>query len=221
MPDSSSSARERPARLAQRNERAQADCVPAQRLIVVVPNWGVDAVTLARRVWALASPCQLQVLFLTLVEQDSPDESRARLRLSTLASMARDDQVQTDSAIRYGHDWIATVSELWQPGDLVICLVEQTVPVRGFGRQPLCQVLDRALDVPVYVLSGLCVGEPEPARAGKWKFAYWIVPLVIFALFALVQIRFDQISTGWLHTALIGGSAVLEVGLIGVWSLLR
>src|SRR5689334_2075533 len=68
----------------------------AQRLVVLVPNVEVDEVELAYRIWSLASPRRLEVLFLSLVGE-AREEAQARRRLARLAAITRDQGTRIET----------------------------------------------------------------------------------------------------------------------------
>ncbi|MCL5996506.1 MAG: hypothetical protein M1546_10715 [Chloroflexi bacterium] len=194
------------------------------RLIVLVPEKGVDHAALARRVWAMAAPNRLKVLFLSIHERWGRVDPGLRLRLITLAAMTRDDRVEADMHIEPGRNWVSAVRQVFQPGDVVICHAEQKVHVRGYGNQPLSQVLSVLLNVPVYVLAGLYHGEecpggvPASLRQRAMRLIYFSLPLFIVALFFYLQISINVANVGIARTVLLVVSGLTEIGLIGVWA---
>src|SRR5574337_473172 len=56
--------------------------VSARRLIVLVPNWDVDEVEIARQVWELAVPLGLAIVFFGLCK-DITEELSMQRRLAT------------------------------------------------------------------------------------------------------------------------------------------
>lgn len=208
-----------------------AERMDVRRLIVLVPAEGADGVELARRVWALAAPCELPVVLLCLLgvgehdegagRDDESRESAARLRLATLAALVRDDHISVETSVLFSHGWVGAIRQLCQPGDLVLCCVEQTVPTAASGRQPMHRVLSWVLEVPVFVLTGL-YGEPraQEDRAPRplSRVLFWAVALGIVAVFFFVQVRVDREAVGLIRVLLLVCSAFVELGVIALWS---
>ena len=202
-----------------------------KRLIVLVPDEGANGVDLARKVWALAAPCELQVVLLCLLGvEDHHDgigrdnesrESAARLRLATLASLVRDDHINVETSVVLSRKWVGAIRQLCQPGDIVLCCVEQTVPTTASGRQPMHQVLSWVLEVPVFVLTGL-YGEPRPqddrAPSPLSRVLFWSVVLGIVAVFFFVQVQVNHQAVGLIRVLLLVCSAFVELGVIALWS---
>ena len=190
-----------------------------RRLIVLVPDQGADGNSLAQQVWTLAAPCQLQVLFLCAPESDAYQESTIYLRLITLASQIRNDQVQVDTCIEPELNWVQAVMRHWEPGDIVICCAEQTYKTVSHGKQPLWQILEHTLGVPVFVLQGMYAQESIGAPQRGWGIARWLVAAILIAVFFFVETRIDSVTAGLARTLILVAFAIAEVGLLAAWSL--
>jgi hypothetical protein len=196
------------------------------RLIILVPNKGIDICALARRLRALATPCQINVLLLGLSGRTGHKGVSTRLRLVALWAMTRDDHVQVDYRVEQDDNWVRAIHHVLQPGDAVICMAEQMIDMGACGCRPLSQVIEDLLDVPVYVLPGMYARErasrprtdAQSARMVRLLSKVAILVLVIAVFWAQVQI--DLVTTGILRTGLLCASSLAEVGLIGVWSAL-
>jgi hypothetical protein len=197
----------------------QKTSMEVRRLIVLVPDQGADGISLAQRVWALAAPCELQVLFLCAPEAAAFQESTIYLRLITLASQIRSDQVQVETCIEPALNWMQAVAHHWQPGDIVICCAEQKMNTVSHGRQPLSQVLEQILGVPVFVLEGMYAKEEANAPQHLGGIARWLIPVIIIGIFFFVETRVDSLTAGLAHTLILATIAVAEVGLLAAWSL--
>jgi hypothetical protein len=131
-----------------------------RRLVVLVPPAGLDSNGLVRQIHFLAEPCELGV-HLLCVPGPAPDcEAAMRLRLATLGSSIRSRRVEVTTSVVSRQGWLGAVREVWRPGDIVLCCAEQTVTTAVSGRRLLCQVMEAALDVPVFVLTGLLDESP-------------------------------------------------------------
>ncbi len=192
------------------------------RLLVLVPDQGAYGIELAQRVWALAAPCGLDVLFLSVPISGTAQEPALLLRLITLASQIRSDQVQADTCIEHGMSWAAAISRHWRPGDLVICCAEQTVHTRMRGMQPRWQVLQYSLGTPVFVLNGLYSdSNTEASHSLPMRVLMrWAIPVVMIAGFFFAQTRVDVLAAGLTHTLALIAIGLAEVGLLALWSLL-
>ena len=191
----------------------------ARRLVVLVPDQDIDEAELARRVWSMASPRGLGVLFLSLRHGDV-EEPHLRLRLATLAAMTRDRRVHVDTHLRHERDWVQAVQNLWQTGDLVVCDAAQSLNEWN-GRRSLGLTLTSELKVPVCLLAGFHLQTPARRVNPLARLVYGIAPLIIIAGFFLIQVQLDRVSSGWAHTILMSISVLVELGLIWVWSQLN
>lgn len=192
---------------------------PASRLLVLIPDQDTDETELARRVWELASPRHLAVVYLSLTT-DALTEARARRRLATLAAVTRDEWVNVQTRMVIGGDWRKAVRAVWRSGDLVVCHAEQMVPdgFVGMWRKPLGQALVATLNAPVYLLTGFYMALPAPTTRRFSQLLSWSIPLLILIGFFMLQVQIEQQVTGWLKTMLLSASVALEFGLVGLWN---
>ncbi len=190
---------------------------PARRLVVLISDVSTDESELARRIWSLASPRGLEVLYLGLC-RDPYGEPRARRRLASLAAMTRDDWAHVETRLALGGDWVRTVQAAYRSGDLIVCHAEQTVSAWRFAHKPLSHAMLSALNSPVYVLSGF-YPEKSPERPNSTaRILSWIIPVTIVAGFFWIQVRIEQLPKDWAHTTLLCISVLVEYALIGIWS---
>jgi hypothetical protein len=200
-----------------------AERVDAQRLLVLVPDAGLDANELARQVWALAAPCELHVHFLCVLQAGADHaghDAAMRLRLATLASLIRDDHVDVNTEVAPQQGWVTAVRRAWQPGDLVLCCAEQKVATVATGNQPLYAVLEFALDVPVFVLTGLYSEPPGRRyliRDALPRIGYWVVICALLVGFFVVDAQIGQQTAGLAHALLLLAASLVEIGLIALW----
>ncbi len=190
---------------------------PARRLLVLISDVNTDEAELAQRIWSLASPRGLEVLYLGLC-RDSYQEPRARRRLASLAAMTRDDWARVETRLALGGDWVRAVQTAYRSGDLIVCHAEQSVSAWGFVRKPLSRVILSAFNSAVFVLSGFYPEIPSDQPNLTAQILSWVIPVVIVAGFSWIQIRIEQLPKDWAHTALLSISVVVEYSLIGIWS---
>ena len=190
---------------------------PARRLVVLIPDVSTDESELARRIWSLASPRGLEVLYLGLC-RDPYREPRARRRLASLAAMTRDDWAHVETRLALGGDWVRTVQAAYRSGDLIVCHAEQTVSAWRFAHKPLSHAMLSALNSPVYVLSGFYPEKSPEQPNSTARILSWIIPVTIVAGFFWIQVRIEQLPKDWAHTTLLCISVLVEYALIGIWS---
>ncbi|MBI3760633.1 MAG: hypothetical protein HY260_02050 [Chloroflexi bacterium] len=182
---------------------------PARRLVVLVAEADVNESELARRIWSLAAPRGIDVLYLGLAP-DSREESPARRRLATLAAITRDNRIQVETRLDLEQDW--------QPGDLIVCHAEQAVRVRGLRRKPLAETILSARRAPVYVLSGFYPKLPLD-QPGRWtRLIRDALPFGILVVFCGIQVKISDVTSGWVSIVLLCLSVLVELGLILAWN---
>jgi hypothetical protein len=194
--------------------------VEVSRLIVLVPDHGVYGMELARRIWSLAAPCELKVLFLCALETETAQESAMRLRLATLGALIRDEKIQVETHIVTQQTWVEAVWHVWQPGDIVICCAEHRIATRIQGDLPLSQMIEYILEVPTYVLPGMYAADPAKTTATTRSVSRWLALLLIIASFYFIEKQVAGISLDLAHLFFLAVIALAGVGLLAAWALL-
>jgi hypothetical protein len=189
---------------------------PARRLVVLVPDLDLDETALSRRIWNLAAPNKLAVLYLGL-SRSAPEEPYARRRLATVAALTRDDWVQVSTALAVEEDWAGALRPLLRSGDLIVCHSEQTAPAWR-GARPLGNALCEILQTPVHLLQGFYAGDPAQPAHPTARFMFWGGSVVILATAFWLQVQISALPKNWAESALMVLSVVAECGLIGLWS---
>jgi hypothetical protein len=189
---------------------------PARRLVVLVPDRDVDQAALARRIWNLAAPNKLSVLFLGL-STSSSEEPQARRQLATIAALTRDEWVKVSTALVVETDWLGALRPQVRGGDVIVCHTEQTLP--GWrASQPLGHALCQLLQVPVYLLEGFYAGDPAQSAHPLAAVAFWAGAVAILVLAFWLQVQINALPKNWAESTLMAISVVAECGLIGLWS---
>jgi len=190
----------------------QSDPKPAHRLIVPIPSPEADLNAVAHRVWELANATGVDVKFLGLCN-DATQEPSLRRMLVTITAMVNDDNVYAESEVIYGKDWVAAIKSRVQPGDMVVCWYEQQT---GLSQKTMGPILQRDLNVPIYLLSGL--RQKEVSRSnGLTQLAAWIGFLAILIGFFFLQVKIDRLAQAWTIVLQLLSVAV-EFSLIWFWN---
>ncbi len=183
-----------------------------RRLVVLVPAADVDEVELARRIWELAAPSGLAVLFLGLCAQIAEEPAMQR-RLVTLASLTRDARIPLETRIEFGRDWLRRIKPIHRPGDVIICHAEQTT---GLRHRPLSRALE-SLGGPVWTLAGFYSSRDASPHGPLSGVVFWGVSMVILAAFFWLQVRMVRLDDDWAHNLLLYLSVLAESGLLWLW----
>ena len=186
-----------------------------RRLVVLVPDFDVDEASLATRIWSMASPRHMQVLFLGTLRHDQ-ERYRARRRLALIAAITRDRATHVESQLVLNADSLAAAQAVYQPGDIFVCHSEQMVSSWRAAPAPLAERLLSVVNAPIYVLSGFY---PNLRREGAnlTKAVTWLPPVLIVIAGFAVQIRLAQDTSGWLQTTVLSLSVIAEFALVAAW----
>jgi hypothetical protein len=186
-----------------------------RRLVVLVPDMDVDEASLATRIWSMAAPRHMQVLFLGTLRHEQ-ERYRARRRLALIAAITRDRATHVESQLVLSADSLAAALAVCQPGDIFVCHSEQMVSSWKSKPIPLAQKLLSVVNAPIYVLSGFY---PNLGNEGpNWMRALtWLPPMLLVIVGFAVQVRLAQATSGWLQTAVLGLSVIAEFVLVAAW----
>jgi hypothetical protein len=191
---------------------------PATRLVVLVPEAGVDPTEMAEQVRRLDPEGRLAIIYLALAAASEADESWLRRELVTMSSLTRDGRPGVELRVEEGKDWIAALAPVYRAGDALVCLRGQDPWWRWRRRPRLAEALAQAFDATVVELDGLHLGG-RPSRLGWVRSLLGTVPFLIVAGFLAVQVSLEGQLTGpaWQHQALLGLLLVVEISLIWLW----
>ena len=183
----------------------------SHRLIVLIPP-DSDCSGITRRLCKLAVETNSDIDLLGVCK-DPSQEPALRRELVTVAALIRDTEVYVDIKLDIESSWVEAVKNIYQDGDMIVCIAEQTV---GLRRRPLSQVLESTLKAPIYILS-----DAKPAAGLSTLLSQviaWSGFLGIIAGFFLLQVKITQLPKDWSQTLLFILLLIPELGLIWVWN---
>ncbi len=186
-----------------------------RRLVVLVPSLEVDLAEFAARLRSLALPRGLRVL---LVGQHPHAEDKWiwRRELAGLAALISDaPRIIVDYHVGRPQPWPVMLQPMVREGDLVVCHREQ---VQGWSvtGNSLARQIKVELQVPVCELRGLYAHLPRLAPSVVRNALSWAVPLVIILVFGVIQVQLREHTTGWVTTAALFVSVLIELALIAL-----
>lgn len=183
------------------------------RLVVMVPSLDVDLTELSIHLRSLAAPRGLRILL--VAQRPRPEDDWAwRRELVLLASMiSAPPCISVDFHIGRSQPWIDLLRALVMEGDVVVCHREQSQDwIRGSSS--LTRKIGTQLHVPTCELSGM-YSASLPTSWARQALS-WIVPLLIVLSFSVVQYQIQLHTTGWVTTAVMFLSVMIELVLIAL-----
>lgn len=188
----------------------------ARRLVVLMPDMDLDEAGLAWRVWSLAAPNSLAVLYLGSARSET-EEPRARRRLATIAALTRDERVMVKTMLALEANWLGALRPVLRSGDVIVCHAEQTL-WSWRGARLLGSGLCQALQSPVHLLSGFYRKAPAPAAHLAAAILFWGGAVAILTSAFWLQVQISALPPNGAESALLLLSVVAECGLIGLWN---
>jgi hypothetical protein len=186
---------------------------PTRRLVVVTPAGEVNENKLARRVWQLAAGSNLDVLYVGQASDDLQITLQRR-RLVGLTSKTTNGKVHARLKITTEKNWQKTFTAICEPGDILVFLENHRTRSRILRRKPLGEALAISAPVPVYLMSGLKVGQSPYVRHQEIEILAWIVMLMMLMAFTALQIAIDRSTSGAISTLLLCMSVLFEIYLL-------
>src|SRR6266498_2457430 len=183
----------------------------ARRLIILIPA-DVDCASVTRRLWELANATGSTVQLLGLCK-DPSQEPALRRELITVSALIQDAKVSVEIKVEIGTDWVNAVKRNYQKGDMIVCIAEQSIGIR---RQPLSQILESRMQVPVYILSK--IQPPKPQAHALARVTAWSGFLGIMVGFFLLQVKIVQVSKDGFQTLMLLLLLIPEFWFIKIWN---
>lgn len=187
--------------------------IPTRRLIVIVPPEEIDEDALVRRVWQLVANSPLEVLYLSL-EPDDLYAAYQRRRLARMSSLTTSKEVRARTGMSTEKSWLRALLKLIRPGDLLVCLADYKIIDHYIWRRKLSEILAESTTVPVYLLAGLQVGSAIHQRQWFRDFVAWTASFVLIAIFFVLQVQTERMTTGSISTILLSMSVFIEIFLL-------
>jgi hypothetical protein len=184
----------------------------SHRLIVLIPE-DVDYSRFTRRIWELANTTGSSVQLLGLC-RNTAEEMSLRRELVTISALIEDAKITVETRIEIGFNWLKAVRNNYQDGDLIVCIAEQPVGIR---RQPLSQLLESTMHIPVYILSKIRTPKSQPKFLPK-TIAAWSGFAGIMIGFFLLQVKVIQMSKDGFQTLILLLLLIPEFWFIRIWN---
>jgi hypothetical protein len=185
--------------------------MPAKsRLIVLVPDGRINEDSLIAALADLAVPPVGEIRFVGLT-CDTPDR-RVAIQLESLEQKAQRLPVAVCKQLIDVGSWLKAVQVIAQPGDQIVCQIEQRTGSLG-------EELRETTSFPVHMLDGLRPTILSHIRRALGRLAFEIFPLVVVAGFFWLQVNLEAQLDGLLSNLAISLTILAELGLIFLWSL--
>lgn len=184
-----------------------------KRLIVLLPESLAGSTDLAHQINWMASLQSFDVLYLPMVEEDSNPLDISR-RMATMVAATIGEPMQVSSRVIARRGWLDSLRGIYQPGDLLVCMAEQSVStgfLRAVGMQDYLQSI---LQIPCRAVSGYYRPVHDRARQILLRMVFWLVALAILVGFTIVEINIDQSLHGFMRISLLILVVSLELGIL-------
>lgn len=187
--------------------------VRATRLVVLIPDIDFDSFELVRRVWRLALPGRLSIVFMALARNEQT-AAVYHQRLTNLAFLIADPRLRVNKFVLTGSTWPAALRQVLQPGDLPVCL--DGLPGRKsiFHKQSLDALAASQSTSAVLVLQGIPVESTTGKRQAWTGVLAWLCSVLTMAGFGFVQVRLTLQASGWTLNVFLILSMIIEFILI-------
>ena len=184
-----------------------------KRLIVLLPESLAGRTDLAHQINWMASLQSFDVLYLPMVEEDSNPLDMSR-RMATMVAATIGEPMHGSSRAIARKGWLDSLREIYQPGDMLVCMAEQSVKTGFVHAISIQDYLQDVLQIPCRTVSGYYHPEHDRARQFLLKMVFWLVALAILIGFTIVEINIDQSLHGFMRISLLILVVGLELGIL-------
>lgn len=183
----------------------------SRRLIVLIPP-EMQCSNLTRRICKLADEFDSDIQLLGLY-RNSTQELELQRELITASALIRDARIYVEMSIEMGTDWLAAVKRIYQDGDTIVCIADETV---GIQRKPLSQILESTFKAPIYILTE---AKPNQSSSGVLsQLLAWSGLIGIVIVFFLLEAQVVRLPDNWFKTVLSIVLLIPELLSIMFWN---
>ena len=188
-----------------------------KRLIVLLPESLAGNIKLAHQINWLTGLKQYDVLYLTLMEDETNPLDVSR-RMATMVAATVGEPMHVSSKLVSRDNWLNALRKIYQPGDALICQTEQSVKAGFLKAVSMQDYLEEALQVHVQTISGYY--HPGQERVRQWLLGmlFWVVCIAILAIFSLLEIQIDRTVDGVARITLLLLTMSVEFGALIAWN---
>jgi hypothetical protein len=189
----------------------QLDTERFTQLIILVPA-SADCAAVTRRICKLATETNSCIHLLGLY-RDEEEELALRRELAMVSALILDARVYVEVTLERGTDWVQAVRPLYQSGDMIVCLTNQSTGIR---RKPLSQILESSFNTTIYLLS------ETPMQKQKSKLLTQVIAwsglIGIVGGFFILQVDITRMPRDGFQTLLLILLLVPEIWLVQFWN---
>jgi hypothetical protein len=187
------------------------------RLVVLTPDEGLRMDRLEQVLAALSIPDATQIV---LASRSTARNNRSKCRrLNTLVTRLQQSHAATHGQMLEGSDWPGVLRWFTDHHDLLVCFAEQRQVTGAFRHERLSQTLLHTLRLPVVEVSGAYPPWASRLLRVVRRVLFELFPIVVGGSFLWFQIQVGNQTGGWVRSAALAMTAIVEIGLIFVWSL--
>ncbi len=188
-----------------------------KRLIVLITDDLAGNLQLAYKIHWMAALDKRDVFFLALVDGEEQWLTTSR-HLATMKAATCSEQIKTTSKLILRDNWLKTLQETYNPGDIVVCQQEQSVSIGFMKTIPMQEFLQGTMKIPIRSMSGLY--HPWQIQVSHWihNVVFWLGGLIILGIFSYLEIQIENTAEGLARIALWFIVICFEFGTLLAWN---
>lgn len=188
-----------------------------KRLIVLLPESLAGSTALAHQINWMAGLQPFDVLYLTMVEDETNPLDVSR-RMTTMVAATIGEPLHVYSKLISRRAWLSTLRETFQPGDMLVCMAEQSVKTGFMQAVTMQEYLQDVLQLPCRTVRGFYHPAHDHARQWLLRALFWLVAMATLVGFTMVEINIDQSLHGFARIILLILATGLELGILSFWT---
>lgn len=183
-----------------------------RRFVVLVPTESFSTVDYSYEIGRYILP-DTSLMFMARVTK-LDQELIVRRELILLEIMFRSRHPKVQSRLVTNLAWKDALKEIWQEGDLIICLEDHKVQHFLVWSISLGKKIFSELRVPVLLYQDIHVWGRTPFQKAARELAAWALVIGTILLFTMFLIQIDRSITGWMGRVFICLTVIVEGFLI-------
>lgn len=187
------------------------------RLIVLLPECLAGDTELAHHINRMANRHARDVLYFPMLE-DKTDPLSVSRRMTTMTAATAGEDITVSSRWISRRNWLKTLQEVYQPGDMLVCMAEQSVKTGFMQAMSMQEYLQSVVQIPCQAVSGFYHPVHDNARQWLFPVVIWTVALAIVIGFTVMEFNIDQSLHGVTRIILLLLAVGLELGILTFWT---
>jgi hypothetical protein len=185
------------------------------KLLVIVTEEELDEVKFAKKARSIAEYYDLDILFLGKVVSFET-EPFLRRRLITLSGISNNNLFKTDFSTFSQKSWQKLLSQVYKPGDYILCPKEMMISSMVFTSHPLFDEINKKFGNSVIGITGLMnIHQNNNLKSMFYPVLHWVGIISILTIAFGLEANFGSHTYGWFRV--LGEISIVTIEIFSLW----